>query len=385
MRYPRKIAVFTSIRSEYGLLSPLLKLLDSDKNFELQLLVGGAHLSEEYGMTIRQIEIDGFNIFRKFPFLKKTTEKDEISQSLAALQKQIGSYIVDEEPKLLLVLGDRFELLTVVATALIYSVPIAHISGGEVTEGAIDNQIRHAITKMAHLHFPATEIYKKNLLKMGEENWRICVSGEPGLDLALNMDFIPKQKLFRDLGLNEQIPVCCCTFHPETIANEIKPGFVEDCLLNIVERCGMQILVTAANFDIGGREINAVLEKLNAENKLIVYVKSLGQVRYYSLLHHADLVVGNSSSGIVEVQSFNIPAINVGKRQKERLMNPNVISCETNAHSVLNAIELTRMNIFQKDFRNKPNIYGKGNASEKIVGFLKKINYKKLLLKKSVF
>ena len=381
----KNIAVFTSIRSEYGLLSPLIRAIDKDFDFSLDLLVGGAHLIKEYGETVNQIIADGFKISETFDFLDINNQDDFSTSSLSKLQEQIGKYFYFNRPDLIFVLGDRYELIPVASSALLYNIPIAHISGGETTEGAIDNQIRHALTKMAHLHFPATDIYKRNILKMGEEEWRICTSGEPGLDEILNMDFIDKDDLFEDLGLSLNKKTICCTFHPQTIDNLIDGDFVKILLKKISCYDEFQVLITASNFDNGGREINKVIKKFASENKDVVFVQSLGQKRYYSLLKHADIMIGNSSSGLVEAQSFNLPVINVGNRQKGRLSNVNVINCEIDINEILRNMKFGISDEFKTVFYNKSNIYGNGTACAKIIEFLKALPSNNLLIKKDIF
>lgn len=380
-----KVAVFTSIRSEYGLLSPFIRAIDNDAEFELRLLVGGAHLKKEFGETINQIKQDGFKITHEFDFLDDDTSADYSTRSLGKLQSQIGEYFYNDKPDLLFVLGDRYELMPVATAALLNNIPIAHISGGETTEGAIDNQIRHALTKLSHLHFPATNDYAENIAKMGEEKWRICVSGEPGLDEIVNLDFISKEDLFQDLGLDLHKKTICCTFHAQTIDNKINADFVKEVLIQINQQTEFQILVTAANFDKGGHEINKGLEELSANTDNIIYRKSLGQKRYYSLLKYADLVLGNSSSGLVEAQSFEIPVVNVGDRQKGRLANANVLDVAIDEKKILEAINYSQSEAFKKIFKGKANIYGDGNASERIIKFLKSIDRKLLFIKKDKF
>lgn len=381
----KKIAVLTTIRSEYGLLKPLLKKIDSSKSFDLQLLVGGAHLNKNYGFTKTQIIEDGFNISGEFDFLSDNPSSDYLTKATAKLTEEIGLYFQNNKPDLFIVLGDRFELLAAVSSALIYNIPIAHISGGDVTEGAVDNQIRNAITKMSHLHFPATEIYKQNILKMGEEAWRICVCGEPGLDELLHINFYSKEELFKELELDINKPVICATFHPETISNEITPKFIENLFLKILEMTDYQILVTSSNFDHGGNEINDLLGKLTNNYPNLKYIKSLGQRRYYSLLSYASLMLGNSSSGLVEAQSFNIPVLNVGDRQFGRLANKNVYNVIIDTVEILNAIKVITTQSFLNSFKNQPNIYGDGNASDRIINFIKTIDTQQILVKRSTF
>lgn len=381
----KNIAVFTSIRSEYGLLKPVLDKIIKETDFNLLLLIGGAHLLDDYGMTKNQIVKDGFKITAEFDFLKNDQSPDFISKSMGTLQIQLGEWLINHKPDILIVLGDRFELMPVVSVFLMNNIPIAHISGGDVTEGAVDNQIRNAITKMAHLHFPATEIYKQNIIKMGEEEWRICVSGEPGLDDVLNTDYYSKEDLFNELGLKTDRPVICVTFHPETISDSIDEKFVENLFLKILNEFDYQILVTASNFDKGGKEINDKLVQLATQYPSIVYVKSLGQRRYYSLLKYAELMLGNSSSGLVEAQSFNLPVINAGNRQAGRLANKNVYHVGLNHLDILKGMRYVVSKPFKQLYIDEPNIYGDGFASDKIISILKQVDLKDILIKKSTF
>ena len=376
---------FTSNRSEYGLLRPLIKALNDTSGFNIKLLVGGSHLLRSYGNTIDRIIDDGFEIAATFPFLFNDSQLDVLPRSLGVLSAQIGHFFSSNKVDLLFVLGDRLELIPVVSSAMIMSIPIAHISGGETTEGAIDNQIRHAITKMSHLHYPATEYYKENLLSMGEEVWRICVSGEPGLDQIISMDFILKEDLYEDIGLCLDKPVILCTFHPETINNQISPEFVSNLLSTILDDTNYQLLVTASNFDHGGPEINEQLDILSNKHQRISFIQNLGQRRYYSLLRYADLMLGNSSSGLVEAQSFELPAVNVGKRQKGRMANPNVLDCKCNVDESLKAISAIKQEGFRDRYKNQQNIYGDGKASSRIIQHIKDIDWKLLLTKKDNF
>lgn len=377
-----KIAVFTSIRSEYGLLKPILRKLRDDSRFQLRLLVGGAHFSENFGYTIDEIRNDKFSIAKELPFLVEDGKPSALVRSLAILQHEIGLWLAEDRPDFLMILGDRFELLPVVTAALIEGVPIAHISGGEVTEGAIDNQVRHAITKMAHLHFPANEFYKSNLIKMGEEEWRICVSGEPGLDDILSMEYFSREELYQELSLPLDKPVMCVTFHSETIHNQITPDFVTNLLSEICRQNNFHILATAANFDHCGLEINKELELLSGKFTNFTYRKSLGKKRYYSLMRYAQCMIGNSSSGIVEAQSFGLPVLNVGKRQQGRLANPNVLNVEADISAVMQAIPLVMSDNFKTNHIGKKNIYGNGDASTKILDFIFETKHRDLLLKR---
>jgi UDP-hydrolysing UDP-N-acetyl-D-glucosamine 2-epimerase len=311
----------------------------------------------------------------------------EAIRSMALLGTEIGEYFTAQVPDMLVVLGDRFELLPVVSAALVMNIPISHISGGDVTEGAIDNQVRHALTKMANLHFPTNEGSGLNLLRMGEEAWRICVAGELGLDSVLTMDYIPKERLFSELDLHPEGQVFCATFHPETIHNDITGAFVADTLKEVLGHFPrVCMVVTAANFDSGGQDINDAIGKMAAGEPRIRFVKSLGKTRYFSLLKYADLVLGNSSSGLVEVQSFNVPVVNIGKRQQGRLANPNVVHVEANTVKVVQAIQYALSDAFRSEYYDKINLYGKGDTAATIANFIaSNIGDHNLLMKKTIF
>lgn len=379
----KNIAVFTSTRAEYGLLLPILKRLKSDSDLNLKLLVSGSHLSDQFGFTKNQILSDGFDVEAEFPFIENSKEKEY--KALSILSNDLGSYFSVNKPDLLLVLGDRFELLAVASVALVMNIPLAHISGGDVTEGAIDNQIRHALTKMSHLHFPATEIYKNNLLQMGEEEWRICVVGEPGLDEIRNLELIPKDELFNNLGLSMENKLVLATLHPETIDNQITREFIEGLIKEIMLKTDYDILFTGANFDHGGNEINELLRSMSVVEDRLTFIDSLGQKRYYSMLNYASILIGNSSSGLTEAQSFNIPVLNVGKRQQGRLFNPNVLHVSSSIVGVMEGLEYVMKNDFKTQYIDKDNIYGDGHASEKIIEKIKSVDASSLLLKKSTF
>lgn len=373
------IAVFTSIRSEYGLLKPVIKRIAADKDMSLQLIVGGAHLNNDYGNTKKEILEDGFSITSEIDFLANIEAPG--TDALSILQKESGRVMQEVKPDIVLILGDRTELIPVCLSALVNNIPIAHISGGEVTEGAVDNQIRNAVSKMAHLHFPATDLYKDNLVKMGEEPWRVIVSGEPGLDEISELPLLDEDKFYSEVGLQRSKRFILATFHPQTIDKEITVDFIKRVFECILSKTDLQILVTASNFDEGGKEINAFLSSYTSDR--VSFVKSLGQLRYYSALKFASVMVGNSSSGIVESQSFNIPVVNVGNRQKGRLANANVINCPIDNDAVLNSVLKADGEEFRSRFSGKPNLYGKGQAAKTIVDSIKELaNDKMKLLQK---
>ncbi|RAJ85803.1 GDP/UDP-N,N'-diacetylbacillosamine 2-epimerase (hydrolysing) [Chitinophaga dinghuensis] len=349
----------------------------------MDILAGGAHLLTDYGMTINEIIADGFTVKHKFPFLFTDKTHDVETRSVAVLAQQISDYFLREKPDVLVVIGDRFELLPVVNAALILNIPIAHISGGEVTEGAIDNQVRHAVSKMAHLHLVATSYFKENLMRMGEEEWRIKVCGELCLDEIPHMPLLSKQDLFSTLGLDIAKEVFLVTFHTETIQNTISPALIASVLDKIkVAYPDVQVLATAANFDAGGQEINTML----AARKDIWFVPSLGKIKYFSMLRFASLVLGNSSSGLVEVQSFQIPVVNVGKRQQNRLANPNVLHVAADVEQIIIGINEALSLEFRQQFEGIENVYGQGNSTSLMYNFIvSNMDHEQLLLKRTVF
>ena len=381
----KKIAVFTSARSEYGPLKPLLQEFKQDGTFQIELLVGGGHLSSEQGMTINEINADGMAIAATFPFLIQDPSAAMVSRSNGLLQLQISDYFANNAIDLLLVLGDRSELIPVVSSALLQSIPVAHLSGGEVTEGATDNQIRHAVTKMSHIHFPATETYKDNLLRMGEEEWRICVSGEPSLDGVLTIDLPNKSTFCEQYGIPEATPILLGTIHSETINQSIDDVFIEQLIDALTNETPYQLLFTAANTDQGGTIINETLERLAQTNDRLTFVRSLGKTNYYAALSYALVVVGNSSSGIIEAQSYDVPVVNIGSRQDGRLRNVNVHDVTVSVSAILEGIQYATGNEFEHVFKDQPNIYGDGQASKRIVAFLKNLAWDELLLKRSTF
>ncbi len=380
-----KVLFFTSARSEYGLLKPLIDCLYNHPKFEVSIIAAGAHFIEEQGLTYLEIINDGYQINKKIDYLKTKKAKSDIIYANALLQIEFNDYLKVNPTDILIIMGDRSELIPVVSTAMLTGTPVAHISGGEITEGSTDNQVRHSVTKMSHLHFTATEQYKSNILKMGEEEWRICVCGEPGLDSVSKLPYISKDDLFQTLGLNKDKKTILSTFHSETIGNKIDGKFLQNLIVNLIKNDNYQILFTAANVDIGGVEINNTIETLAKKYSNVYFIKSLGKLKYYSMMKYADLMLGNSSSGIVEAQSFQLPVINIGNRQKGRLRNENVIDVDVNIEQIIEEISSILTNENTKSSYESKNIYGTGNSCLIIADFLQNIDLKKLNLKKSVF
>lgn len=382
----KKVAIFTGARSEYGPLKPLIReFLAADQDFATELVVAGGHLVHEQGYTIDEIKADGFPIGAAISHVVEGHSASVISKSNAYLQLRFADYLEQQQPDLLVVIGDRSELIPVVSSALFQNVPVAHISGGEVTEGATDNQVRHAVSKMSHLHFPATETYGENLRKMGEEHWRICVSGEPGLDDILTLPLPSTADFLQQFGLPADRPLLLSTFHSETIGKSIDAAFLDELVAQLCATTSFHLLFTAANTDVGGMVINQKLRELAASNSRVTFVESLGRTNYYAAQKIAAVMLGNSSSGLIEAHSFGIPVVNVGARQDGRLRNVNCIDVGVDVPSILKALNQATDPAFKTQFQQLPNIYGDGKSSRRIVEFVRSAPWDQLLLKRSTF
>jgi UDP-N-acetylglucosamine 2-epimerase (non-hydrolysing)/GDP/UDP-N,N'-diacetylbacillosamine 2-epimerase (hydrolysing) len=361
----RKVCVVTGTRAEYGLLYPILKEIESREELLLQLVVTTAHLSDEFGSTYKQIEKDGFAIDEKIYNLLPFDEKSSIAKStglaiilLADSFKKLNSDIV-------LLLGDRFEAHAAATTALLMNIPIAHVHGGEITEGAVDEQIRHSITKMSQLHFCSTEAYRQRVIQMGEDPSKVFNTGAPGIDNIVNLDLLSKDDLENQLDWKFTQTCALFTYHPTTLEDMDLEKDLE-VILNVLIDSGIGILFTYANADNGGRVINQKIEafcKLDV-NKYKV-VKSLGQLRYLSAMKCANLLIGNTSSGIIEAASFCKPVVNIGNRQSGRIKGVNVIDCSIK--DLKKSIELALSDNFIKTCCNQKNVYGDGQSATRIV------------------
>ena len=364
----RKVCVVTGTRAEYGLLYPVLKEIQSRRELSLQLVATTAHLSNEFGLTYKQIEKDGFNIDEKIDNLLSSDTKSSIAKSTGLATMLLADSFEKLDPDVVLLLGDRFETHAAATTALLMNIPIAHIHGGEITEGAVDEQIRHSITKMSQLHFCSTEAYRQRVIQMGEDSLRVFNTGAPGIDNIVNFELLSKDDLEKQLDWKFTQKCALFTYHPVTLSNnDLKKDL--SIIFDVLVNSEISVLFTYANADSGGRIINKKIEefcKLNP-NKYKV-VKNLGQLRYLSAMKHVDLLVGNTSSGIIEAASFDKPVVNIGDRQSGRLKGVNVIDCKIKDLS--KSIELALSSGFTIKCQNQQNIYGTGNASISIVNEL---------------
>lgn len=368
----RSIGAVTGARSDYGCLVPVLRRIQADPELELRLFVTGMHLSAEFGMTVQVIEADGLPIAERVDIQLSSDTPEGIARSMGLGVAGFSQVYARQRPDLLLVLGDRFEVLAAVAAAVPFTIPIAHISGGEVTEGAIDDAIRHAITKMSHLHFVAAEPYRQRIIQMGEEPWRVQVTGEPSLDHLATLTFLTQAELEKIVGMPLEPPLLLVTFHPATLEYQ-ETGHQVAELLAALDSAQMPTVFTAPNADTSGRQVRAAIEEFVRAHPRSRLVVNLGTQGYFSLMKIATAMVGNSSSGILEAASFELPVVNVGNRQRGRIHGRNVVHAANERNAILTAIRQVTAPAFRAGLRGLRNPYGEGNAAGRIVEVLQTI------------
>jgi len=367
----RKICFVTGTRAEYGLLYWLMKEINEDNFFELQLVVTGMHLSEEFGNTYQQIEQDGFIIDKKVDI--SITSDTEV-----AISKSMGNGIIgfadafhDLKPELIVVLGDRFEIFSAVSVAMIAKIPVAHLHGGEATEGLIDESIRHSITKMSHLHFAATDVYRNRIIQLGEQPGRVFNVGGLGIDNINKLNLLSKVDFENSIKFELGDKNILITFHPVTLEKSTSRIQFQELLDSISQLKNTKIIFTKANNDPDGRVINTMIDDYIATRDNTIAFKSMGQLNYLSALQFVDALVGNSSSGLLEAPSFRIGTVDIGDRQKGRIKAESIITCLPKKESIDNALAKLYSKEFQKTLINVDNPYGFGGASQEILRILK--------------
>lgn len=379
----RKICVVTATRAEFGPLKCLIEGIASEANLELQLVVTGTHLSPEFGYTISQIIESGLKITKTVEILLSSDSAIGVSKSMGLALISFAEVYEDLKPDMVLVLGDRYELLPIVSAANISRIPVVHISGGEITEGAIDDNIRHSITKMSSLHFTALEEYRKRVIQMGEQPSTVFNVGEPGLENFHKMQLLTKSEFEKAISYKLSAKNLLITYHPETIKSidNIKIDF-SVILKSLDDLTDTLFIFTKANADVGGRIINDMIDEYVSNNveKAIVF-NSLGQLRYLSALKHVDAVVGNSSSGICEAPSFMVATINIGSRQKGRVRAESIIDVEANKESLSEVFAYIYTPKFKSVLKQVINPYGNKHTSSIIINILKSINIQSLKYK----
>lgn len=363
----KTICILTATRAEYGLLSPIIKALLKTKLYNVKVAVTGMHLSPEFGLTYKEIEKDGVEIDKKIPILLSSDDAVSISKTMALALSSFAEYFDNLKPDLLLVLGDRYETLAVCCAALNARIPIAHLYGGETTEGAIDEAVRHSITKMSYIHFTSTEVYRKRVIQLGESPDRVFSVGAIGIENILTKKLLSKEELEESIGWKLEKPFAIVTFHPVTLENSTARDQFEELLKAVSSYSDMQFIFTKANADADGRIINNMSDEFAKNHKNVKVYESLGSLRYLSAIKYCSFVMGNSSSGIVEVPSFHKPTINIGDRQKGRIQAESVINCKPEKTQIIDSINKALSKKFLDYIQDKSNPYGDGYTSEKIV------------------
>ena len=378
----KKIAIVTATRAEYGILHPLIMRLLADDMWETQVVVTGTHLEEEFGYTCREIEQDGIPIYRKIPIMEMGDDAYAVNRTMANALCGFGAYFRDEKPDLLILLGDRTELLAIASAAMNEQIPIAHLHGGELTQGAVDECVRHAITKMSYLHFASAEEYQRRIIQMGEEPSRVFNVGALGVENILREQLLSCQELRTAVDFPADQPYAVVTFHPVTLEKNTAEKQVNELLAAMKQRSDLFFLITKANSDAGGRRINELMEESVAKCSNMKLVASLGMKKYLSALKYAKFVLGNSSSGIIEAPALHIPTVNIGDRQQGRMMAESIVNCQPECASILAAIDRA----LEMEGLSCENPYGDGHTSEKIVEILEKyMSQERIDLKKRFY
>ena len=369
----RKICVVTGTRSEYGLLRWVMQGIQDDQGLTLQIIATGMHLSPEFGLTYRDIEKDGFRIDSKVEMLTSSDTPVGIAKSMGLGMIGFADALNELAPDLLVVLGDRFEIFSVVAAALVARIPVAHLHGGESTEGLIDESIRHAITKMSHLHFVAAEEYQRRVIQLGEQPEHVYLVGGLGIDSIKRLKMLDRGALETELGFPLGKRNLLITFHPVTLEFATAGEQVDELLSALAELSDTQLIFTLPNADTDGRDLIQKITTFTQDHANAHAFTSLGQVRYLSAMAQVDGVVGNSSSGLIEAPTFRKGTINIGDRQRGRLQATSVINCAPKKADILSAIQ----RLYEKDFQDRlnqvANPYGEGGASMRIVETIKKV------------
>jgi UDP-hydrolysing UDP-N-acetyl-D-glucosamine 2-epimerase len=380
----KTIGVVTVARSDYGYYRPVLQQIQADPELQLRLIVTGMHLSPEFGLTVQAIEQDGFEINERIEMLLSSDTPAGIAKSMGLGTISFAQVYARCRPDILLVLGDRFEMHAAVVASLPFKIPVAHIHGGESTEGAIDESIRHSLTKMSHLHFASTAIYAQRIIRMGEEPWRVVISGAPSLDNLRTMPLLSPLEIEKKYGFDPTQSTLLATFHPVTLEYEQVVVQTRELLASL-EKINMGIVFTSPNADTYNRKIIEMIERFVAQHERAQFINNLGTRGYFSLMKYVAVMLGNSSSGIIEAASFKLPVVNVGNRQRGRLRGKHVIDVSCNREAIIAGIEKAVSPGFRDSLAALVNLYGDGHAAERIVENLKQVRLDDSLLLKRFY
>lgn len=377
----RKICVITGTRAEYGLLRWVMEGIKGDPDLTLQIIATGMHLSPEFGLTYREIENDGFRIDCKVEMLTSSDTSVGIAKSMGLGLIGFADAFDKLRPNLIVLLGDRFEIFSAAAAALVARIPVAHLHGGEATEGVIDEAMRHSITKMSHLHFVAAEAYRQRVIQLGEQPGRVFLVGGLGVDSIARLKLLDRAELEASLAFKLGKRNLLITFHPVTLESETATSQMAELLAALSKLRDTQLIFTLPNSDTDGRALIGMLEQFAAHHSNAQVFQSLGHLRYLSCIAQVDAVVGNSSSGLAEVPSFRKGTINIGERQRGRLKATSVINCQPLREDIDAAIQTLYSADFQAKLLATCNPYGDGGASEKVIKILKAIELSGVLKK----
>lgn len=379
-----QIAFFTTTRAEFGLLSPLIRAVDQSADLEHLLFVGGTHLSDQHGHTIDEIKNENFIITDTFDFISEDSNPVTLFKSTAVEVNELSRIFENYQIDAICILGDRYELLPIIQAAIFFQKAIIHIHGGEKSEGVIDEQIRHMITKAAHIHFAACDEYANNIRRMGEASWRVFNTGALAVDNMKSIQKVSKEVIFRELNLDKSKDLVLLTYHPVTLEKNLRPVIQIQNIFSALQSFDLQIVITAPNMEVDRNELLDEIMKQVDSNKHYHYIESLGSKKYLSLIPHCKFVIGNSSSGIIEVPYFKIPTINIGKRQKGRIRHQSIIDTDYSVKSIKDAIEKTIQEDFLNSFKNMEYKFGDGNAANRMVDFLENLPKNKDVLQKKL-
>ncbi len=368
----RKICVITGSRAEYGLLSGLMKAIQNDSELQLQVIATNMHLSPEFGLTYQEIEADGFHIDKKVHMLLSSDTANATAKSVGLGTIGFADAYEDLKPDLIVVLGDRYEIISAVTTALFYKIPVAHLHGGEITEGAYDDCIRHAITKMSHLHFTSTEEYRKRVIQLGEQPDRVFNVGAIGIENIKKIPLMSKEELEESLSFEMGDKCLLVTYHPVTLENASAEWQSRNLLEALDDYPNYKVIFTMPNSDTNGRIImQTINEWVSKHSHRSIAFKSLGLKRYLSALKYVTAVIGNSSSGIIEVPSFGIPTLNIGDRQKGRIASVSVYHCAPTKEAIVQGLAFILSDEFKKKAKDTSNPYEGANTTKQILNVIK--------------
>lgn len=376
----KNICIITGSRAEYGLLKNLINQIHKSKYFKYQLVCTGSHLGRKTGNTINEILQDGYKIEAKIPILSKTSSALDVCNSTGKCIQKVSQTLHELKPEIVIVLGDRFEIFASAIAATILNIPIAHIHGGEITQGAIDEAFRHSISKMSYFHFVAAEEYKNRVIQLGEHKSRVFNVGGMGVDAIKNIELFSRGILEERFPFIKDSKYFMITFHPETLNTNNQLNQLTNLFNALEEFSNFKLIFTSSNVDTGGDEINNSIKNFVASHKNAFLYKSLGQKLYFSLVSFCSGVIGNSSSGILEAPYFNVGTVNIGNRQKGRLMSSSIINTKPKKSEIKNAIEVILSKKYNRKLKNTKHPFGNGGASKKIYNILEK----KLLSKSEI-